>query len=178
MRILNIIIILCGFLNFACSSSMEEEQLRKMHSKPINFNPDEYVCISRLHPKIVDANNEYELMRYIDARQCTSCSLKQLSYTLLDSLPNHVSTTLIVNAERGNIALIKRYLYYLLGNMEIYVDTTSRFMRLNPQIPDNTVFHTFLIDQNDSIILIGDPSNNKKIRDLMYGVIDGNAQEN
>ena len=177
MRIITVFVVACCLLSISCSSQTEEEQLRKMHSKPLKFNSDEYVCISHLYYNTISANTEFQLIRYIDARQCTSCSLKQLSYELLDSLPGNVTTKLVVNADKGKVALVKRYLHHLNGTMDIYVDTASCFRDINPQIPDNPLFHTFLINQNDSIVLVGDPLRNNKIRDLMINLLHVNVLE-
>jgi len=53
----------------------------------------------------------------------------------------------------------------------VFVDSCYAFTRINPFIPHNTIMHTFLLNQNDSIVLVGNPLRNKKIEELVQKII-------
>ena len=44
----------------------------------------------------------------------------------------------------------------------ILLDTLGEFEKLNPHLPKNGTFHTFLLDENNNVILVGNPLRNKK----------------
>lgn len=46
----------------------------------------------------------------------------------------------------------------------IYMDTTGVFRRTNPQLPSNPMLHTFLLDENNEVLAVGNPLENEKNR--------------
>lgn len=48
-------------------------------------------------------------------------------------------------------------------NYPVFLDTLGEFEKLNPHLPKNKALHTFLLDENNNVILVGDPLLNKKI---------------
>ena len=52
-----------------------------------------------------------------------------------------------------------------------YIDEKYHFRKLNPKIPDNPMYHTFLIN-NKGIILVGNPLHNDKIKNIFYKTIE------
>lgn len=58
-----------------------------------------------------------------------------------------------------------------LMNDQIYIDTMSVFARTNPNIPRNSILHTFLINEQGKVLLIGSPLHNNKIMNLSLEII-------
>lgn len=54
----------------------------------------------------------------------------------------------------------------------IFVDSAIVFMEVNPNIPSESMFHTFLLDENNKVILVGNPMLNKQIEDMMLSIVD------
>lgn len=54
----------------------------------------------------------------------------------------------------------------------VYLDTCNAFRRANPHIPDNPLFHTFVLNEQDSVVLVGDPFKNEKMERLLLKVIE------
>lgn len=48
----------------------------------------------------------------------------------------------------------------------IVVDTTGIFRTANPHVPSNNKLHTFLLDNNNQVLLAEDPMNNKEMQSL------------
>ena len=42
---------------------------------------------------------------------------------------------------------------------------------MNPHLPKNKALHTFLLDENNNVILVGDPLHNKKIEEMFYKIV-------
>ena len=56
----------------------------------------------------------------------------------------------------------------------IYVDTAQYFRKKNPQIPSDVLFHTFLLDNDNKVVLVGDPTKNKSIQNLFKQILNEN----
>ena len=53
----------------------------------------------------------------------------------------------------------------------IYMDTTGVFRRTNPQLPSNPMFHTFLLDENNEVLAVGNPLENEKIDRMFWRTV-------
>lgn len=51
------------------------------------------------------------------------------------------------------------------------IDENGLFPAANPHIPADSRFHTFLLDKNGKVILIGDPVNNPPLWELYKSTI-------
>jgi len=47
-----------------------------------------------------------------------------------------------------------------------FIDEKQAFATDNPHIPDDRRFHTFLLDKNGKVVLVGDPVNNPGLWEL------------
>ena len=54
----------------------------------------------------------------------------------------------------------------------ILLDTLGEFEKLNPHLPKNRALHTFLLDENNNVILVGNPLRNKKIEEMFYQIVE------
>ena len=57
-------------------------------------------------------------------------------------------------------------------NYPIILDTLGQFAKLNPHLPKNKALHTFLLDENNNVILVGNPLHNKKIKEMFYRIVE------
>lgn len=48
----------------------------------------------------------------------------------------------------------------------VFMDSEQKFLAANPAIPQNKALHTFLLDKNGKVVLVGEPLNNEKLWDL------------
>ena len=58
------------------------------------------------------------------------------------------------------------------NNVTICIDTLGIFKKDNPVLPQESYFHTFLLDSTNNIILVGNPLNNLKIKSLYFECIN------
>ena len=47
----------------------------------------------------------------------------------------------------------------------------------DPHIPSNPLLHSFLLDENDSVLLVGNPVRNKKIEELFFKILEERKKE-
>lgn len=52
------------------------------------------------------------------------------------------------------------------------VDKNNEFIAKNNFIPDNAIYHCFLMDKNDEIVLVGDPVASDAMWNLFKATLD------
>lgn len=50
------------------------------------------------------------------------------------------------------------------------------FRRTNKNIPDNSLFHAFLLDESNNVVMVGNPQTNIKIRRLLLRYLKENEK--
>ena len=57
-------------------------------------------------------------------------------------------------------------------DLPVFYDPDGAFERANPQLPANPLFHTFLLDRDNRVVLVGSPIGNPKMWELCKSTID------
>jgi len=112
-----------------------------------------------------------KLILYVDSTSCSGCFLSHLVsyYETNDSLAAHNGQLLIVmHPQKERLEEVKTRLRRERFPFWCIVDANGEFIKSNPGIPDNQLLHAFSLDENNKIILVGDPTRNEKIMDLFY----------
>ena len=120
-------------------------------------------------------DDKYKLVITISNEQCTNCriSVHDLIDSLLVSVPSCDIAPMVVLSNPDEESI--RDAYYTIEKFRlsypIYLDISSRLFELNPVIPDNPSFQSFLLDRDDRIVLVGDPSLDYNIMKLYQKVL-------
>lgn len=126
-------------------------------------------------------DNKIKLIISVPKTQCTGCRLSahQLIDSLINSIP-HENFTLMVIIEPLPQLLpdITRIIKQHKLNYPIYLDSNSGFIAQNNFLPKDNAFHSFLLDSNNKIKLIGDPSTDYNLMKLYQSVILDTYAEN
>lgn len=56
------------------------------------------------------------------------------------------------------------------------MDTLNLFANKNPQLKTNKLFHCFLLNKKDSVVLVGNPIHNRKIEELMFKIVNNKVE--
>ena len=120
---------------------------------------------------IIDKHS-VKMLVYFDSKECSSCNVRHIS---------DWSEILKYNKwTRGKIGVIflfspnyKEYneVKHAINNMNldsliIILDKDENFIKINPNIPKSKRYHTFLLDDNNKVILVGSPIKNKNMWEL------------
>lgn len=54
----------------------------------------------------------------------------------------------------------------------IYIDETYKFRQSNPHIPDNELFHTFVVNNEGKVLMVGNPFQNEKMEALFMKIME------
>ena len=158
-----------------CSCNTTSQKLLKemtlLQSKPINCGQNELVHHDTLQKEI-------KCIVYSDSVNCTSCAINQMDLwnPLLEYSKSYngllnfyfIFCPARKDFQEMKLALIKNSRF----NYPIILDTLWQFAKLNPHLPKNKALHTFLLDENNNVILVGNPLHNKKIKEMFYRIVE------
>ena len=148
--------------------------IEMMRKSPVTIPYSEFVSFENTDSGL---DSDYRFIIYIDSTDCSTCSLKNMYYweNILDSLTKYKSNISVNPIFSPRRTILNRFLNNLQEynfRFPIYVDTCNAFLRANPHIPSNPLLHSFLLDENDSVILVGNPIRNKKIEELFFKILE------
>ncbi len=168
IQLYTIIFVLLSIIT-SCDNTFKSEYNRLKNSKII-FPNNMKMTFEGKDTIINDmCNSDFKLIVYKDSLSCTPCYIESLPqwFTIINKYNSKklnvffiLCPTLENETDLRLLMEINRFKYPVL------IDEKKYFQNINPQISSNKLLHTFLLDKNDKVILIGDPLNDKKIKDL------------
>ena len=118
-------------------------------------------------------NTDYKLIIYRDSLSCSVCYVETLPYwqKLMDELNCYSKGKLdfifILSPLKKDETNLRLNLEVSEFKHPIYIDMKRNFQQENPQLPKFEELNVFLLDKNNNVIMIGDPLENKKIKELL-----------
>lgn len=108
---------------------------------------------------------------WFDENECSICKLSNLgvSRKLFDYCRDSVFPTnirIIFTPSFEKKELFMEFLENSESEFPICVDINNSFGKSNPTIPKQQQFHTFLLDNKNKVVLVGDPLMNEKMWSL------------
>lgn len=187
MRYIYFIILLFVYclLFTACKDSKQKMQddIRHMQSSPISMPYSDMVCWAEdsISPIELCQKAKLKLVHYVDSVQCTTCYLQKIAqhnklYQLEhESNLRFVNVFVIAPGSKTKQSLLSDYKNKLLPQV-LFVDTARIFARKNKAIPSEEMYHTFLLNENDSVILVGNPVIYPKIAKMFHSIVKERLQ--
>lgn len=158
-----------------------EKQIIAMQGMPVNLDFKHATSIIEGRDSTYFPLSSKKLILYVDSTSCSSCFIGKLInyFEVNDSLKSKSSQLVVILQPKENQheEVIKR-LHNERYPFWCIVDTEGEFIKNNPGIPDNQLLHSFTIDGDNKIVLIGDPTRNEKIRNLLLKVIEDSTFAN
>ena len=99
------------------------------------------------------------LVYYLDSNQCSVCNISKLQKLHIDPA-EQIYVASIVQLPLKDREYVKSTIEYaeLDVNASVFLDEDNSFIKNNPFLPEDRRFHTFLIDSDGNIRLVGDPT--------------------
>lgn len=119
-------------------------------------------------------NHGYKILIYKDSLSCTPCYLKTLdtwNAFLKTFKRNPIEVLFIFEPKNADAASLPILLKKRMAHHKYWIDTTGMFRRSNNQITSDDNLHCLLLDENNKVVIIGDPLRNEKIRHLITNKI-------
>ncbi|GHV28183.1 hypothetical protein FACS1894176_10620 [Bacteroidia bacterium] len=164
--------------------SEAEKMVQEWVGKTIQF-PEDYQCHWGINDTTATICNElfskeYKVLLYVDSMGCTECRLKLLNWKQL------IEESATSFNDKLNFLFFfqpksKKEISLLLNrdkfDYPVFIDMNGSLNRLN-QFPATTAYQCFLLDKNNKVVLIGNPTTNPKIWELYKQMISGEVATN
>lgn len=125
------------------------------------------------------STNRYKILSYVDSLGCMSCKLniggwKELIQYYDSVIHDSLQYMLVFNSNEES------YLSYILEkehfSYPVCLDSKDSLNSLN-NFPKEMAFQTFLLDQDNKVVAIGNPVHNPQIKKLYLNIILGKKNE-
>ncbi|MFR9531606.1 MAG: hypothetical protein SNH05_09625 [Rikenellaceae bacterium] len=172
----NLLYLLLMLVSCSGESSKVKHDLASLTSQSIEFCNEAKTIVNGCDSPVQDYfANDLKMIVYTDSTSCNTCALNKLY--LWDDLINYAKPyngTLkfyfIFNPPKGeNIRLALRN---SMLDYPMLLDSLGEFERLNPHLPKNKAMHTFLLDENNNVVLVGNPLHNPKIEQMFKDIVE------
>ena len=175
-------LIMCVWMLASCEESREEAMLRlvnEWNGKEIKFPSRSVFTIQGKDTVDFEFGNaDYKVVTYIDSVGCTSCKLQLPRWKKLvaevDSLTDGRVPFLFYFHPKD-----MKELRYLTRRDDftypVCFDEKDELNRLN-HFPSDMTFQTFLLDNDNKVVAMGNPVLNPKVKDLYLDVIKGEKE--
>lgn len=113
------------------------------------------------------------LIKWLEASECTPCMASNIANNealYLDQNKN-VEFVYIINSHQHEVEEIYRGLCSKRVKGTVYLDTCNAFFKANPHIPESELYHTFVINKQGKVLMVGNPFKNQPMRTLLDKVI-------
>ena len=162
----------------AChDNSKLSEEILSFQKKTIRLVMQNELVINGANETAVNSTQCLKYVIYKDSLDCTSCAINKM-YLWNDFIEyakpynGRLKYYFIYSPskkDRKSVELILKN-----GNFDypILLDTLNAFAKWNPHLPANRVLHTFLLDEDDNVILVGNPLYNRKIEEMFYKIVE------
>lgn len=115
-----------------------------------------------------------KLVVFVDSTSCSGCFISHLTdyYEVNDTLQSKQAELLVVlHPQKRHLKDVIHRLSHERLPFWCIVDEDGEFIQNNTELPSNHLLHSFAIDENDNIILIGNPTRNLRLRDMIYNLL-------
>ncbi|MBR5989128.1 MAG: hypothetical protein IK003_06365 [Prevotella sp.] len=177
--ILSICLLMQSLLS--CNSRKEKinKQLNELYSSVIN------IPYSDLDTLVVDtafltSKAKYQYLAYVDSSQCTPCYAghhQEWETILARARKLESSITLTIIIESDSLSEEVKYGFKAADFCRsIFIDRKGVFRKKNPSIPESNIMHVMLLDQDNHVVLVGDPVRNDNIEQLLHNMLEKNKK--
>jgi hypothetical protein len=170
---LGVLLFVVGLGLVSCKSYRLERKIEAFMQHPIVVPQDIDQIQSEVNDSLV-LNLEGKIARlivYVDSVECSSCKVGHMHQ--YDEIIDYQKTVgdqylpiFIFNPPKHIIEEFLRHLRLSYFDYPILLDEHGLFPRANPHIPTDLRLHTFLLDRDGKVVLVGDPSRNPELWEL------------
>ncbi len=176
--------VIYAFLCVSCEDARLKKEVERLKGTVITV-PEEMECLLLGKNTVVPdyPGTCVRLVAYYDSTGCASCAVHKLDYwdkvvELSVATANRFVPMFVFSPGKSKMGETSFALKTTSFNYPVYLDTAGLFGMLNQSIPDNLLLHTFLLDRDNRVVLVGDPSVNDPLWELYVSTINGMLANN
>lgn len=107
-------------------------------------------------------NKTYMIIVWIDSKECNTCKLSSMGAykNIFDYCVDSIQSGgiyFIFTPSKEKIDQFKEVLDNTTRDYPVFLDAFGSFKKMNPFLPDDSELHTFLVNSDNKIVLVGDP---------------------
>lgn len=157
-----------------------KSNISDMYSKQIHWDVNEMERYIHQYFKAYrdsGQSKDYHLIVYSDSLECMSCMTNKLHgwdklINYVDSASKNVDFIFVFSPMKQELNNLKVALEMQRFRYPVYIDINHDFSMNNSFIPDESLYHTFLVDKDFKIRIVGDPRRNSQLMDMFYHEIE------
>lgn len=161
----------------SCGKKSFADEILKMQSRPIDLKAckDAVYLENGVEADFCDEDSVYKLILYIDSASCSPCFVSHM-YDYKKTVEYFDSAgirTLFVfepsqNKVKDVISSLEQQSFPLLS----LVVRDGGFASATPQLPASSLLHSFLLNEKNEVVVVGNPVRNEKVRELMLNTMN------
>lgn len=169
----------------SCSQSHRiSQRLHEMESVPVKVDYSKMTCWlndSLLENRPWESEKGMKLISFTDSSLCSVCNIKKMylwnKILDLETQYEGFNVFLILGVKQGMTSYISTQLYQSGITHPIYIDESQSLLTQNPQIPEESMYHTFLLDEDNNVLLVGNPTAGENMEKIMLEVLDSRLKK-
>lgn len=159
-----------------CVKKGTADILEQMGKAPVQLCTDQMACVIPDSVVGFDCDaEELKLVVFSDTTNCSQCYISHLmDWNDLLQLENNypkLSFYFVMAARKNEGNILSELLRNCGLRHVVYVDTANVFLSKNPHINVPEVFHTFLLDKDNRVVLVGNPLKNQAIYEIFMDIL-------
>ena len=175
-RVISILLATSIYVCCSCHKSKNEELrdiLKEWSGKAVKL-PTNATFVSIMDTINVDFDKyKFKIITFTDADGCIGCQLKlkewiDFNHDIIKMTNGNVLPLKFITPRRRNEALFE--LKSTGYDYPVCIDIDGEFAKIN-NFPHENIFKCLLLDEQNQIVLLGDPLSNSKIKDLYIHTI-------
>lgn len=120
---------------------------------------------------------ELKLIVYTDTLNCSECTLKKMylwdDFVKLEKqYDGRFEIVFIMETKRNTTQTLVSALHLTELHHPVYIDSTNIFTTTNPHIPSEEMYHIFLLDENNHVVLVGSPLFNSETERMLLNILE------
>lgn len=166
------------FVVVGCTNSDDlRKQVSDFMSHPIHIPYDQLekrYC--SMFSDSTESHKSIKMVHYLDSIHCTNCEINRMAKIDVrkrDLYPD-VEFVFIIKTEPSEIDHIYKLLCQSRIISPVYLDTLNSFISANPHIPKSKKFHSFVMNDKDSVLMVGLPFSTNRMETLFMKIVDDN----
>lgn len=168
MKNLIICYILVSIMLISCSDSQEKskKEISRWIGKELHLKDSSYLYRIKKNPSYNSIKaDRIKIVHYLNPMNCFNCLEDMKKWKNLMNEFDSCNVSFIFYIHIHDWKHINRYFITWDIDLPVIIDKQNWFKTKN-NLPENKFLHTFLIDKSNSIVLIGDPLKNEKLKNL------------
>lgn len=176
-QIINVILLLGAVCLTSCQEVYLRAQLKQMIGTTVIL-PEKISCVynGEIIPMEDSLRTMPKLFVFVDSTECSTCKISEfIRYEEVFSLAHTVGSfvpLIFLTTKKDDYEAIVEHLSLIELFCPVFLDDEFIFRTLNRTIPDDSRFHTFFMDENNRICVIGDPSIKRDLVDIFQSHIN------